>query len=60
MVLFETLYFFILRETTPEILGPWDESEFTAAMGTILLNFFKIFYIFYNKFFLCFSHSTQG
>ena len=27
---------FILRETTPEILGPWEELEFTA-MGTILL-----------------------
>ena len=30
----------ILRETTPEILGPWEELEFTA-MGTILLIVFK-------------------
>ena len=31
---------FILCETTPEILGPWEELEFTA-MGTILLIFYK-------------------
>ena len=36
MVLFETLFLFILRETTPKILGPCEEMEF-AAMGTILL-----------------------
>ena len=41
MVLFETkLCLFILRETTPEILGPWEELEFTA-MGTVLLIVFK-------------------
>ena len=40
MVLFETQSFFILRETTPEILGTWKELEFTA-MGAILLNAFK-------------------
>ena len=33
---FETLSLFILRETTPEIRGPWEELEFTV-MGTILL-----------------------
>ena len=38
--LFEALSLFILRETTPEILGPWEELEF-AAMGTILLIVFK-------------------
>ena len=37
---FETLSLFILRETTPEILGHWEELEFTA-MGTILLIVFK-------------------
>ena len=31
---------FILCETTPEILRPWEELEFTA-MGTILLMVFK-------------------
>ena len=36
MVLFETQSLFILRETTPEMRGPWEEVEFTA-MGTILL-----------------------
>ena len=40
MVPFETLSLFILRETTPEILGPWEELEFTA-MGAILLIVFK-------------------
>ena len=40
MVPFETLSLFILRETTPEILGPWEELEFTA-MGTILSIVFK-------------------
>ena len=33
-------WYFILRETTPEILGPWEELEFTT-MGTILLIVFK-------------------
>ena len=40
MVLFETLSLFILRETTPEILGTWKELEFTV-MGAILLIVFK-------------------
>ena len=40
MVLFETLSLFIFGETTPEILGPWEELEFTT-MGTILLIVFK-------------------
>ena len=34
MVLFETQSLFILRETTQEILGPWEELEF-PEMGTI-------------------------
>ena len=40
IVLFETLSLFILRETRPEILGLWEELEFTA-MSTILLIVFK-------------------
>ena len=37
---FETLSLFILRDTTPEILGTWEKLEF-AAMSTILLIVFK-------------------
>ena len=40
MIPFEPRLFFILCETTPEILGAWEELEF-PAMGTILLIVFK-------------------
>ena len=39
MMLFETMSLFILRETTPEILGPSEELEFTDGYYIIVFKF---------------------
>ena len=59
MVLFETLSLFILCETTPEILGPWEELEF-AAMGTILLIVFKFSTSSTTNYFSVFPKEPKG
>ena len=58
MIPFGPRFFFILCETTPEILGPWEKLEF-PAMGTILLIVFKFSISSTTNHFYVFSR-TQG